>query len=128
MRRLLVVAVAALALAGCAGQRNSLGTGSSACFRALPAARAAVHQQGRYLGVRQVKASAVAKRHAEFAAFGSETLCIVAFQGSFEPGSVNGANPAKGGAYAVVAVDAKTAKAVAAFVVDRLPLRFTHPV
>lgn len=115
-------------LAGCAGQRNSLGTGSTGCFRSLPAAAAAVHHQGRYLGVRQVKASTVAKRHPEFSRFGSETLCVVAYQGTFGPGSVAGANPAKSGAYAVVVLDAKTARVVASFIVDRLPLRFTHPV
>ena len=124
-----VLLVAGLAgCAGCAGQRNSLGTGSTGCFRSLPAAATAVHHEGRYLGVRQVKAMTVAKRHPEFARFGNQTLCIVAYQGSFGPGSVEGANPARSGPYAVVVVDARTAKALAAFLVDRLPLRFTHPV
>ena len=131
MRRRLALGALAVLIAGCpgcAGQRNSLGTGSTGCFRALPAAETAVHHQGRYLGVRQVKASTVAKRHPEFAQFGSETLCVVAFQGTFGAGSVAGANPARSGAFAVVVLDAKTAKVVAAFIVDRLPLRFTHPV
>lgn len=125
---LAVVVLVALVLGGCAGPRNSLGTGSTACFRALPPAEAAVHHRGRYLGVRQVKASTVAKKHPEFNQFGGTTLCVAAFQGTFGPGSVTSASPTRSGSYALVLVDAKSAKLLGAFLADRLPLRFSHRV
>jgi hypothetical protein len=121
-------AVVLVALAGCAGPRNTLGAGSTACFKALPAAFDAVRHQGRYLGVREVAASRLALRHPEFASLGKETICIVAFAGTYAPGSVQGAPPTASGRYALVAVDAKNAQVEASFVVAQLPLRFGHPV
>jgi hypothetical protein len=122
----LVLVMCALVLAACASPRNDLGSGSTACFKALPAAVTAVGHQGRYLGVRQVSAASLAKRHPEFASLGKETICVVAFQGTFGPGSVKEASPGVSGTYALVAVDAKTAKEVAAVITSRLPLRFAH--
>lgn len=120
--------LAATVLAGCAGPRNSLGAGSTACFKALPPAFAAVGPQGRYLGVREVAASQLAKQEPEFAGLGSETICLVAFEGSYAPGSVKGAASTPSGKYALVAIDAKTDEEVGAAVVATLPLRFRHPV
>ncbi|HLI57115.1 MAG TPA: hypothetical protein VKY26_08815 [Actinomycetota bacterium] len=119
-------AVAAALLGGCAAPRNSLGAGSTACFKALPPAFTAVGRQGRYLGVRQVSAATLAKRRPEFAALGTETICVVAFEGTYPPGSVKGAAPSRSGKYALVAIDAKTGKEVGAAVVAKLPLRFVH--
>ena len=46
--------LAALLTAACAAPRNTLGTSASPCFRALPTAKAAVHNHGRFVGVRRV--------------------------------------------------------------------------
>lgn len=121
---LVLLAPACLLLGACA--RNSLGTASTACFKALPAAEAAVGHQGRYLGALQVSGSRFAQRHPGFAAIGNETLCLVAFQGSYGPGSVHGAPPESSGTYAIVAVDAKTGVEEAAFITRHLPVRFAH--
>jgi hypothetical protein len=51
------LALGVVALGGCASAHNSLGTGSSTCFQALPSATEAVHNKGRFLGVRRVMLS-----------------------------------------------------------------------
>ena len=128
MRRLGALVAAALLLVSCAGPRNSLGAGSTACFKAIPPAVSAVGRKGSLVGVRQVNAARLAHRRPEFARFDNENLCLVAFRGDFQPGDVPGASDAQPGRYAVVAVDSRRDAVVATYVLDHLPLRFRHGV
>ncbi|MDQ1391423.1 MAG: hypothetical protein QOF30_400 [Acidimicrobiaceae bacterium] len=121
-----------LAMAGattaCSG-RISLGTEASACFRDLPTARQAVHDKGKLVGVRRVSADTLRDRlpaDATLATLPNQDLCVFAFSGTYDPGSVVGADATKTGHFAIVAVSAKHPEAVAAVVVDELPTRFRH--
>ena len=130
--RLAAVAMAA-ALAGagygCAGGRISLGTGANACFRALPTAQDVVHHKGRLVGVRRVNTSTLRTRLANgtTSTLAPQDVCAFAFDGSYPPGSVTGANNPAPARYAIVDVSYKHPDmVVAAFTVDRLPTRFRH--
>jgi hypothetical protein len=122
--------VAALSgLTGCAGARNSLGTGASACFRALPAARDAIHDKGRLVGVRRVPAEMLHNAlppNATSSSLPDQELCVFAFNGAYAPGSVTGAQNTNSGRYAIVALGSKHPSVVAAWVLDDLPTRFRH--
>ncbi len=125
----LVATAVVAALVGCAGARNSLGTGASACFRALPAARDAIHDTGRLVGVRRVPAEmlrAALPANATSSTLPDQELCVFAFNGAYAPGSVTGAQNTKSGRYAIVALGSKHPSVVAAWVLDDLPTRFRH--
>jgi hypothetical protein len=129
--RIAAVAVAlAVTASGCAGARNALGTGSSVCFKALPAAKAAVHAKSHLVGVRRVPASTVQRRFPQNAQLGAippgSHLCVFAFGGSFNGSEVDLAPPAASGSYAVVALAGSRPTVVAAYVLSRLPTRFRH--
>lgn len=118
-----------MATSGCAGARISLGTGESACFRALPPAEAAVHSKGKLVGVRQVSAATLMARLAQLrtlTTLRTQTLCVFAFSGTYPPGSVAGAHNTITRHYAVIAVGSKHTEVVAAFALDQLPTRFRH--
>lgn len=121
-----VLAVAALLMFGgaCAAPRNSLNTGASVCFRALPAARAAVHGKGKLVGVRRVPRATVAKRFPEVTFHSRAQLCLVAFRDDYDAGDVDRAPG--GGRYAVVVLDARTSEVIHTSVTGRLPMRFRH--
>jgi hypothetical protein len=113
--------------AACAGPRNNLNTAASVCYRAVPAARAVVHDKGRLLGVRRRGQRTLAQR------FPGVTVppragpvCIIAYRGDYKDGDVRGTTGA--GRYAIVVVDAKSMHVLRARVTDTLPLRFRHPV
>jgi hypothetical protein len=127
MRRTLVTVLLAAAVAWLASctPRNSLGTGSTACIQAIPVAAAEVHHKGRPEGVRTARAASLAQRIPEVAPLGKQTVCLVAFSDDFRPGDVTHAKVQRAGRYALVVVDSHQ-KVVAAFVLDRLPLRFRH--
>ncbi|MDP9074599.1 MAG: hypothetical protein M3N98_10580 [Actinomycetota bacterium] len=131
IRRQTAAAAAALAIlaASCAGGRTTLGTGASVCFRALPPAKAAVHDKGRLVGVRRVSAATLKKRipnDRTLATLPDQQLCVVAFDGSFDAPQVTGAVGNAHGRYALVAVAIKRPDVVRAFVTNRLPTRFNH--
>ena len=114
-------------MAACGSPRTSLGTDASACFRALPAARDAVHDRGRLVGVRHVSAD-----HAErIVPHGDETVndavCLVAFRGPYQRDDVDAVVRSEGTEFAVVAVelDAKPRR-LGCVLVDHLPARFSH--
>lgn len=127
MKRILAT-VAALVFVSCASPRNSLNTSASACFRGLPAAAAAVDHDAKLVGVRSVRRSELLRKVAEAERVPSDSLCLVAYRGPFAAGDVPGADPAGPGAYAVVALDARSAAVLATFVLDELPVRFHHIV
>jgi hypothetical protein len=124
-----VAVVALVAAAGaCSGGRITLGTSAGVCFRDLPAAEAAVHK-GRLVGVRRVSAATLRNRLPQdttLATLPDQELCVLAFSGTYDPGSVTGANNTITGHFAIVAVATKHPQVVASFVVDKLPTRFRH--
>ncbi len=134
-RRPLVKALAGgLALAGVAGgctsAHNSLGTGSSPCFSALPAAETDVHHQGTLLGIRRLPVAKLGHRLAQRVGpvTPGELVCVAAFRDRYQPGSVDHQVRPVAGPYATVVVTSRGSRqtVVAAFVSHRLPLRFRH--
>jgi hypothetical protein len=124
----LAVVTLAAAASACSGGRISLGTSAGACFRALPAAEAAVHK-GRLVGVRRVSAATLRDRLPQdttLATLPDQDLCVLAFSGTYASGSVTGASNTTPGHFAIVAVATNHPEVVAAFVVDKLPTRFQH--
>jgi hypothetical protein len=122
----LLAAAVVASLVACT-PRNTLGTGSTACIKAIPVAADEVHHKGKPEGVREVTAASLAQRFPEFAPLGKEKLCLVAFSDDFKPGDVAHAKQQLAGRYALVVVDSHQ-KVVESFVLPRLPLRFRHPV
>lgn len=123
-----VVVAMGAAISACAG-RISLGTEAGACFRDVPAARQAVHDKGRLVGVRLVSTAtlrALLPADPTLTTAPDQDICVFAFSGTYDPGTVTGARDTKSGHYAVVAMGTKHADVVAAAVVDQLPTRFRH--
>ena len=129
MRRTVVTVLLAAALSSLVAcmPRNSLGTGSTACIKAIPVAAAEVHHKGRPEGVRTVRAASLAERIPEVAPLGKQTVCVVAFSDDFKPGDVTHAKVQRAGRYALVVVD-NHQRVVVSYVLDQLPLRFRHQV
>ncbi len=126
---LFVVLAAVAGISGCAGGRISLGTAAGSCFRALPPAQAAVHDEGRLVGVRRVSAATLRARlphDVTLASLPDQELCVFAFNGTYDRGAVTGAHNTNVGHYAIIAVSTNRPAVVGAFVVDQLPTRFTH--
>jgi hypothetical protein len=124
-------------LSGCAAPRNTLGTNSSPCFRALALAEDAVHDRGAFAGVRLVAYSTIAKQHprlkAALAARSSTRLhnvCLVSYRGTFRPSQVSrpaGTAPPSGvGHFAIVVVSTPQNQLLATFVLEKEPVRFRH--
>jgi len=127
VRRLVtVVSIMVLGLASCASPRNALNTSSGSCFRALPAAQAAVGRKGSLVGVRKVTKDEIAPKIPQAASIGPRTLCAIAFRAMYQPGDVAGADPAGPGGFALVLFDAEHSTVVGFFVLDTLPVRFHH--
>jgi hypothetical protein len=126
----------AATLAGCTSARNTLGTNSSLCYRALAVARDAVHNKGQFAGVRLVKVSALTHyphlRSELTARSGTppRDVCLVSYRGRFRLDQVDrpaGSVPAGGvGRFAVVAVSVPRNALMATVVLEREPVRFRH--
>ena len=112
--------------AACAAPRNTLGTRASACFRALPTAKAAVHHKGRLVGVRRVARKDVEHAFPNAALGSGHDYCIVGFSGPYGTADVDRPAGEAGGRYAVVVVTARGTTALQTFLSDRLPLRLRH--
>ncbi|MCU4186942.1 hypothetical protein K6U06_21430 [Acidiferrimicrobium sp. IK] len=120
------VLAASVAAAGCGVAHPGITNGAvSGCFKALPAARAAVHDPGAHLlGVHRLPADAVPARLKSQPSTPGEidtTVCAVAFKGPFSAGQVAGAAPGAYGRYAVVLVNATKLTVLRSYVGDRLP-------
>jgi hypothetical protein len=131
-----VVALGTLSVTGCTAARDTLGTNSSPCFRALALASDAVRDRGVFTGVRLVSASTLFKlQHVEkVLSQRSHTrlhnLCLVSYRGTFRPDQVKepaGPIPATGeGHFAVVVVSNPQNVVLATFVLEKEPVRFRH--
>ena len=146
-RRLVAVAVAVavalgmLSLSGCTAARDTLGTNSSPCFRALALAADAVHDRGVFTGVRLVSASSLAKLHRpDFQRVESllsqrsrtrlRNLCLISYRGTFRPDQVKRSAeplpPSGVGHFAVVVVSTPQNEVLATFVLAKEPVRMRH--
>jgi hypothetical protein len=111
----------------------SLNAGSvSPCYRGLPAARMALHENGaRLKGVHRVQ---VDKLRTAFpnvtlpAGDDDAKVCTFAFEGNFTPGQVTGAPTSAHGSYAVVVVSSKKLSLVTSYVGNALPKAYSHQV
>jgi hypothetical protein len=124
------VLVGVLSLGGCASAHNTLGTGSSPCFQALPSATRAVHNKGKLLGVRRVPLSQLRRppttSSSQTTNPSNRAVCVIAFEGKFAPGDVDHVTVQRNGNYAVVVVGEHGGEPLRAIVTNRLPLRFRH--
>ena len=84
-----VVAVGLSGLSGCTAARDTLGTNSSPCFHALALAADAVHDRGKFAGVRLVSDSALASSIMSNRCVKQRSttplhnVCLVAYRGDF---------------------------------------------
>ncbi|HAM03031.1 MAG TPA: hypothetical protein DCQ30_12520, partial [Acidimicrobiaceae bacterium] len=77
--------------AGCTSPRNTLGTNSSQCYRAIPVATDAVGDRGSLVGARLESVGSLHTRlHAllDARAPAVKTVCVVAFRGHFRTDQV----------------------------------------
>jgi len=137
-RSLTAVAAVAVAasLAGCTAARNTLGTTSSPCFRALPVAKSAVHGRGSFAGVRLISSSELSKLPHLKGVIEARSptrlhdVCAVAYRGKFRRDQVArpaGRVPSTGvGHFAVVVVSSPQNKLLATVLLQSAPLRFRH--
>jgi hypothetical protein len=127
-----VVLVASLALVallgGCGTPRPGLSNGSvSACYRAIPAAKAVVHDnQAQLIGVHRIAADKVrgqlsSEAQTTLSSENDTTVCAVAFKGTFGPGQVELAPSNETGGYAVVLVTSRQLHVLASAVLNQLP-------
>jgi len=134
LRAALAVAVlGAVSLTGCTSVRNDLGTSSSVCYGALPAATIAVHGEGRLEGVRLVnvsslRASAPHLYHAATSIPGPAVrrVCLVAFTGHFTAPGVSLPVGHPRGRLAVVELEYPDNRLLATLLVAGLPVHFGH--
>jgi hypothetical protein len=138
------VGVGALALlgalsgAGCTAARNTLGTNSGPCFRAVAVATEAVKDRGTLAGVRLLGARDLEKHPrlrdalATRAGHAVKNVCAVAFTGQFHATDVRdplGKGPSGGvGRIAVVLVSYPQDRLLGTIVLSKLPLPFRHEV
>jgi hypothetical protein len=120
--------LAATALAGCTNGRPGVSNGSvSSCYRAIPVAKAAVHDDhATLIGVHRVPADTVKRRlpssvQTQLATEDDSVVCSVAFKGTFAPGQVEMAPPAQHGSYAIVLLTSRRLDLVGSVVLGSLP-------
>ena len=127
-RRVLVLALSAALIGGCGSATPGLSNGSvSACYRAIPTGRQAVHDKNATLiGVHRIPADKVRERlpldeQHQLAADNDTTVCAVAFKGQFAPGQVDRAPSYESGSYAIILVTSKKLTVLDSVVLDHLP-------
>ena len=120
--------VAILVAGGCGAPTPGVSNGSvSACYRALPVGRSAVHDRSADLiGVHRIPVDAVRSRlpdqaRTQLAQENDTAVCAMAFRGQFRPGQVEMAEPTAQGDYAVILVSSRQLHLVGAVVLDHLP-------
>jgi hypothetical protein len=125
--------LAALCLAagmasGCHSPRPGVSNGSvSACYRAIPVAKSAIHDNhATLIGVHRIPADTVMQRlsaraQTELANEDDSVVCAVAFKGSFIDGQVEMAPPSEEGSYAVVLLTSRRLHLVGSVVLSSLP-------
>jgi len=133
---LVAVSIGAGTLAGCTSARNTLGTNSSVCYRALAVAEDAVHSKGQFAGVRLLALSSLSRTSRVRAVLTSraggslQSVCLVSYRGEFRLDQVQrpaGLPPSGGvGHFAIVAVSVPRNVLLATVLLEREPVRFRH--
>jgi hypothetical protein len=126
---LVVAGLLVAAATGCgATPTPGLSNGSvSACYRAIPTARHAIHDsRATFIGVHRVAADRVGSHlppsaQSRLSGDNDTTVCAIAFHGKFAPGQVDLAPPGDAGSYAVVLVSSKKLKLIDSAVLNHLP-------
>jgi hypothetical protein len=127
MRRTVAACVIAGAvMAACAAPRQSLGTRSSPCFRSLPTAKAAVHHEGRLVGVRRLSRSTVQRAYPTAQLPPGRDFCVVGFSDDYRTEKVDHPSGSPTGKYALVIVTMRGTTVLHTFLVDHIPLRLRH--
>ncbi len=115
-------------VAGCGTPRPGISNGSvSACYRAIPAARAAIHDShATVVGVHRVPADRVKDRlspdaQSDLAGDNDTQVCTIAFKGMFSPGQVDLAPSTEVGRYALVLIASRNLHLLGSAVLDQLP-------
>ncbi|HEX4245712.1 MAG TPA: YbhN family protein, partial [Acidimicrobiales bacterium] len=137
-RRLVVVlagaVIGSVALTSCTGGHATLGTGSSACYLALPKAADAVHHRGTLVGVHLASPAELDSRpttHLELEGRNHGPLhnaCLVEYRGMFSSSTVERPlHPGRTGTYAIAVLDPSGQRLLATFVLKHAPVRFGHP-
>jgi hypothetical protein len=122
-----VAAAVSLGLPACGSPRTSLGTDASACFRALPVARQAVHERGRLVGVRRVSAEHALRIVPHNDRRDDGSVCLIGFHDSYDRGNVDGVVRVDGSKFAIVAVALdRRPRRLGTLLTDQLPERFSH--
>lgn len=127
-RRLIALLAAGALVSACGSGTPGLSNGSvSACYRAIPTGRQAIHdRKATLIGVHRIPADKVRQRlplqeQHQLAADNDTTVCAVAFKGHFSPGQVDLAPGEESGAYAIVLVTSKKLRLIDSVVLDHLP-------
>lgn len=126
----ILCAASTLSLGACASTPRVTNGSVSACYRAIPVGRSAVHDRSAMLiGVHRVPVDSVRSHlppsaQAQLATEDDTTVCEMSFRGTFQPGQVEMAPPDQGGSYALVLVSSKHLHVVASVVLDHLPRAF----
>jgi hypothetical protein len=125
---LVPVAIGTALLAGCGAPHPGVSNGSvSACYRAIPIAKAAVHDQhATMIGVHRIpvdklRAHVPAFAQTDLASEDDNQVCAVAFKGTFAPGEVDLAPTGEQGSYAVVLVSSRNSNLIGSAVLTHLP-------
>lgn len=127
-----------LVVSSCAAPHTGLGTRASTCFKALPEAKAAVHGQGRLLGIRLSTAARI--EHLGHRLPGGVTaaslpggpgnparaLCVIGFVGQYRPQLVTSPAGVQSGRFAIVVLPPNGDGGVRTFLTNRLPEPFRH--
>jgi len=122
------------ALGGCTGVRSDLGTSSSPCYVALPAATTAVHHSGKLIGVRL--ATVPSLRHFRrlyavahtTAASGQPVgrVCLVAFMGHYTSAVVDKPRGRRHGTVAIAVLSYQGNQLLGTVLFKKVPERFGH--
>lgn len=124
----LLAVVAGLALSACSARGANLGTTSSPCFHALPAAAQAAGPGSHFLGVRLVPASRLVRRIPAAATLGKVKVCVAAYKGTYSAGQLVHSLNDQSGTYAIVIVKENGSAVLGTAILRRLPLAFRHTV
>jgi hypothetical protein len=102
----------------------------SACYRAVPIGRDAVHDpHATLIGVHRISVDQVRRYlptaiQDELTSENDSAVCAMAFKGTFDAGQVELAPATEEGRYALVLVSSHKPRLVASFVLDELPRQF----
>jgi hypothetical protein len=120
-----VVVALPLAASACSAARPGLSNGSvSACYRAIPKARAALQSSHATLvGIHRMNADVLRRRLPsgsgdQLPREDDTSVCVLTFKGAFEAGT---ASPERARAYAVIVVSSHELDLVASLLIDDLP-------